>query len=137
MNEIPAGFAGNIVRDFELRFTGNGQAVVSLTVAVTPRRWDAQQWRDGATSYIDVTAWGQLAEHAAELRQGHRVLVQGRWATRLYTPQSGPNAGTEVRRLEVVADELGPSLRWALARPEKAPGKPNLRPVPPETEPPL
>jgi single-strand DNA-binding protein len=139
MHEIHASLAGNLTRDPELRSTANGQAVASLSIAVTPRRYDAntQQWRDGTTSYIDVSAWGQLAENVAKsLRQGDRALVQGRWVTRAFTPQSGPNAGSEVRRLEVVADEIGPGLRWATARPTKVTGRPNLHSMP-DDEPPL
>ena len=40
----------------------------------------------------------------------------GRVETRLYTPTQGANAGQEVRKLEVVVDELGRSLRWAEAQ---------------------
>jgi single-strand DNA-binding protein len=81
--------------------------------------------------------WGQLAENPAEsLRRGHRILVQGRWTTRVHTPRSGPNAGHEIRRLEVIADEIGPSLRWAMAKPEKPNARTNLHSVP-DAEPPL
>jgi hypothetical protein len=43
------------------------------------------------------------------------VLVLGRWVTRIFTPSQGPNEGVEQRRLEVVVDEIGPSLAWATA----------------------
>jgi hypothetical protein len=39
----------------------------------------------------------------------------GRWVTRVYTPAQGPNAGVEQRRLEVVIEEIGPSLAFATA----------------------
>jgi single-strand DNA-binding protein len=122
MNEIQASFAGNLTRDPELRFTNSGQPVASISVAVTPRRYNAttKTYDDGTTSFIDATIWGSQAEHAAEsLAQGDRVVVSGRWVTRTYTPTQGRNAGTEVRKLEVVVDELGTSLRWATASPVK------------------
>ena len=60
--------------------------------------------------------WAEQAEHLAEsLHKGDRVLVIGRWVTRLFTPTQGPNEGVEQRRLEVVVDEIGPSLAWATA----------------------
>jgi single-strand DNA-binding protein len=122
MNEIPASFAGNLTRDPELRFTQNGQPVTSISVAVTPRRYNAttNTYDDGTTSFIDGSVWGSQAENAAaSLKEGDRVVVIGRFVTRTYTPTQGRNAGQEVRKLEVVVDELGTSLRWATAEPVK------------------
>jgi single-stranded DNA-binding protein len=66
-------------------------------------------------------AWGTAAENAAEsLAKGDRVLVAGRIRTDVYTPDTGPNAGNEVRRLRVVTDEVAVSLRHATARPARA-----------------
>jgi single-strand DNA-binding protein len=71
---------------------------------------------DGTTTFVDGQVWGQQAEHLAEsLHKGDRVLVIGRWVTRVFTPSQGPNVGVEQRRLEVVVDEIGPSLAWATA----------------------
>jgi single-strand DNA-binding protein len=122
MNEIPANFAGNLTRDPELRFTQSGQAVASISVAVTPRRYNAETktYEDGTTSYIEASVWGSQAQNVVDsLTQGDRVVVTGRFVTRTYTPEQGRNAGHEVRKLEVVVDELGTSLRWATAKPVK------------------
>ena len=122
MNEIPANFAGNLTRDPELRFTQSGQAVASISVAVTPRRYNAatKTYDDGTTSFIEASVWGNQAQNVADsLSQGDRVIVTGRFVTRTYTPEQGRNAGHEVRKLEVVVDELGTSLRWATAKPTK------------------
>jgi single-strand DNA-binding protein len=122
MNEIPANFAGNLTRDPELRFTQSGQAVASISVAVTPRRYNAETktYEDGTTSYIEASVWGSQAQNVVDsLTQGDRVVVTGRFVTRTYTPEQGRNAGHEVRKLEVVVDELGTSLRWATAEPVK------------------
>src|SRR5215213_229057 len=105
MNEIPAYFTGNLTRDPELRFTQSSQAVASISVAVTPRRYNAETktYDDGETSFIDASVWGSQAENVAEsLKQGDRVVVIGRFVTRTYTPNQGPRAGQEVRKLEVV-----------------------------------
>lgn len=102
---------GNITRDPELRFTPSGQATASFGVAVN-RRWQnrqSQEWEE-ATSFFDVVCWGQLAENAAQsLSKGTRVLVSGRLDQR-----SWETAEREKRsKIEITADEVAPSLRWA------------------------
>lgn len=102
---------GNITRDPELRFTPSGQATATFGVAVN-RRWQNrqnQEWEE-ATSFFDVVCWGQLAENAAQsLSKGTRVLVSGRLDQR-----SWETAEREKRsKIEITADEVAPSLRWA------------------------
>ncbi len=102
---------GNLTRDPELRFTPSGQATAGFGVAVN-RRWQNRQtheWEE-ATSFFDVVCWGQLAENAAQsLTKGARVMVSGRLDQR-----SWETAERERRsKIEIIADELGPSLRWA------------------------
>ena len=104
---------GNLTRDPELRFTPTGQATASFGVAVN-RRWQnrqTQEWEE-ATSFFDVVCWGQLAENAAQsLSKGSRVLVSGRLDQR-----SWETAEHERRsKIEITADEVAPSLRWATA----------------------
>ena len=104
---------GNLTRDPELRFTPTGQATASFGVAVN-RRWQnrqSQEWEE-ATSFFDVVCWGQLAENTAQtLSKGSRVLVSGRLDQR-----SWETAEHEWRsKIEITADEIAPSLRWATA----------------------
>ena len=109
---------GNLTADPELRFTGAGKPVTSVRIAVTPRRYDrdSNRYVDGTTTFVDGQVWGEQAEHLTEsLHKGDRVVVIGRWVTRVFTPTQGPNVGVEQRRLEVVVDEIGPSLAWATA----------------------
>jgi single-strand DNA-binding protein len=122
MNEPTITITGNLTTDPELRYTPTGQAVAVLRIASTPRRRDHNgQWTDGNTTFIDAETWGTPAENAAEsLAKGDRVLIAGRIRTDVYTPDTGPNAGNEVRRLRVVTDEVAVSLRHAVARPERA-----------------
>jgi len=118
LNTIPFTAAGNLTADPELRFTGTGRPVTGLRMAVTPRRFDrdTNSYVDGTTTFVDGQVWSEQAEHLAEsLHKGDRVLVIGRWVTRMFTPTQGPNEGVEQRRLEVVVDEIGPSLAWATA----------------------
>lgn len=105
---------GNITRDPELRFTPGGQAVASFGLAVN-RRWQNRQtneWEE-ATSFFDVTCWGTLGENVSEsLTKGMRVIVTGRLDQRSWETQDGDKRS----KVEVVADEVGPSLRWATSQ---------------------
>ncbi|HXZ83685.1 MAG TPA: single-stranded DNA-binding protein [Acidimicrobiales bacterium] len=105
---------GNVTRDPELRFTPAGQATASFGLAVN-RRWQNRQtseWEE-ATSFFDVVCWREMAENVSEsLVKGARVIVTGRLEQRSWeTPD-----GDKRTKIEVIADELGPSLRWATAQ---------------------
>ncbi len=106
---------GNLTRDPELRFTTGGRGVASFGLAVN-RRWQQNgEWQE-QTSYFNVQAWAQLGENiAASLSKGARVIVSGRLEQRQYETQDGEKRSV----VEVVADEVGPSLRWARAEVER------------------
>jgi single-strand DNA-binding protein len=104
---------GNVTRDPELRFTPSGQAVASFGLAVN-RRWQDRgsgQWQE-QTSFFDVKCWAQMAENVSEsLTRGSRVIVAGRLEQRSWETEQGDKRS----KVEVVADEIAPSLRWATA----------------------
>ena len=108
---------GNITRDPELRYTAGGQAIATFGVAVN-RRWQNRQpqaWEE-STSFFDVVCWGDLGTNVADsLSKGDRVIVSGRLDQRSWETQDGEKRS----KIEVVADEVGPSVRWAVAKPEK------------------
>jgi single-strand DNA-binding protein len=108
---------GNCTRDPEVRFTASGQARVVLGVAVN-RRWQnrqTQEWEED-TSYFDVVCWQQLAENvSASLQKGSRVIVTGRLDQRSWETESGEKRS----KVEIVADEVGPSLRYATVMVER------------------
>lgn len=108
---------GNLTDDPELRYTPNGAAVCKFRVAVNRRfRDEAGQWKDGETSYFTVNCWRTLAENVAEsLTRGTRVVVAGRLQWRSWETQDGEKRTT----VEIEADEVGPSLRWATAKVER------------------
>ena len=110
---------GNLTRDPELRYTPTGQAVASFSVASTPRYMDkaTNEWKDGDTLFLNVSAWRQMAENCAEsLTRGMRVVVTGRLKQRSYETKEG-----EKRTVyEVEADDIGPSLKNASAKVTKA-----------------
>jgi len=102
---------GNLTRDPELRFTPSGQATATFGVAVNRVWTDRQsQERKEATSFFDIVCWGQLAENAAQsLTRGTRVVVSGRLDQRSWENQEGEKRS----KIEITADEVSPSLRWA------------------------
>jgi single-strand DNA-binding protein len=103
-------FAGNLTDQPEVRYTDSGIARTMFRVAVSGRR-------EQEASFFTVVVWRDQAEHAAEsLSKGSRVVVVGRLQQRSWTAEDG----TARSVVEVVAEELGPSLRWATARPERA-----------------
>jgi single-strand DNA-binding protein len=108
---------GNLTDDPELRYTPNGAAVANVRVAVNRRIPDgAGGWKDAETSFFRVNAWRTLAENAAEsLTRGTRVVVTGRLRSRSWENQEGETRSA----VEIEADEIGPSLRWATAKVEK------------------
>jgi single-strand DNA-binding protein len=113
MNGNSVTLVGNVTRDPELRFTASGQATASFGLAVN-RVWNDRQTNEKkeAVSFFDVVCWREMAENASEsLSKGARVVVTGRLEQRSWeTPE-----GEKRSKIEVVADEIGPSLRWATA----------------------
>jgi single-strand DNA-binding protein len=105
---------GNITRDPELRYTPTGAATCQFGLAVN-RRWQNRQtseWEE-ATSFFNVVAWREMAENAGEsLQKGARVIVTGRLEQRSWETPDGEKRSV----VEIVADEIGPSLRWATAQ---------------------
>ena len=110
---------GSLTDDPELRFTPSGAAVAKFRVASTPRTLDraSGEWKDGEPLFLACNIWRDAAEHVAEsLQRGARVIVTGRLRQRSYETREGEKR--TVYELEV--DEIGPSLRYATAKVQKA-----------------
>jgi single-strand DNA-binding protein len=96
---------GNLTEDPEVRYTEGGIARAMFRVAISGRR-------EQEASFFTMIVWRDQAEHAAEsLAKGSRVVVVGRLQQRAWTAEDGSARSA----VEVVAEELGPSLRWATA----------------------
>lgn len=93
---------GNLTRDPELRQTPSGQNVVSFSMALNRSYKDQSgEWQE-ATDYIDVVAWGPLAERIAQyLTKGRRALVQGRLQSRSWEQE-----GQKRSKVEVLASDV-------------------------------
>jgi single-strand DNA-binding protein len=117
--DTPITVVGNLVADPELRFTSAGQPVATFRIASTPRMRDAAsgEWKDGDSLFLTCNVWRQAAENVAEsLQRGMRVIVTGRLKQRNYETKEG-----EKRTVyEVEADDVGPSLRNASAKVNRA-----------------
>ena len=104
---------GNVTRDPELRYTPSGAALASFGVAVN-RRWrdpQSNDWKE-SVSFLDVVCWKEMADNVCEsLSKGTRIVVTGRLEQRSWED----NDGNKKSKVEIVADEVGPSLRWASA----------------------
>ena len=110
---------GNLTADPELRFTPSGAAVANFTVASTPRIYDRQsgEWKDGEALFLRCNIWREAAENVAEsLTRGARVIVTGRLKQRSFETREGEKRTV----MEVEVDEIGPSLRYATAKVNKA-----------------
>lgn len=108
---------GNLTADPTIRFMNDtGDAVVNFTVASTPRVFDSKskQWKDGNPVFMRCTQWREAGQNVSDsLSKGDRVIVVGKLQQREYTDRDG------VKRqvMEVVADEVGASLKYHVARP--------------------
>ncbi len=104
---------GNLTREPEIRYTREGQATAQLGIAVN-RRWQdrtTQEWQE-TTSFFDIVCWRDLAENVAlSLTKGMRVVVTGRLEQRSWETDEGEHRS----KVEITADEIGPSLRFATA----------------------
>jgi len=110
MPDTTTAIVGNLTDDPEVRYTQDGIARAVFRVAVSGRR-------EQEPSFFTVIVWRDQAEHAAEsLAKGSRVVVVGRLQQRTWTAEDGSARSV----VEVVAEELGPSLRWATATTTRA-----------------
>jgi len=113
MADSTVTIVGNVTRDPEIRYTAGGAAKATFGVAVG-RRWQNRQtneWEE-QTSFFNVVCWREMAENVSEsIGKGLRVVVTGRLEQRSRETDNGDKRSV----VEIVADEVGPSLRWATA----------------------
>ncbi|KKQ73659.1 MAG: Single-stranded DNA-binding protein [Berkelbacteria bacterium GW2011_GWB1_38_5] len=125
-----AQVVGNLTRDPEMRYTPNGQAVCSFSVA-TNRRWrDKEGNQQEATEFHNIVAWGKLAEFVSQfMHKGNKIYVEGRLQTRSWEGQDGQKRN----RTEIVMENFIP-LTPKGATTSVAPSKPTIEEFPPSAE---
>ena len=100
---------GNVTRDPELRYTQGGMAVATFGIAWNQKGRDGQEDR---VSFFDVTCWRQLGENVNDsIRKGSRVVVHGRLDQRSWENKEGEKRS----KVEILAEDVAPSLKWATA----------------------
>ena len=109
---------GNTVAPAELRFTPQGIAATSFTVAVNERKKTQDGWTDDGATFYRVTVWRDYAENVAEklAEKGMRVTVAGKVRTRDYERRDGGKGIS----LEVTADEVAISIPRQCRQPQQA-----------------
>jgi len=122
-----ATLIGNLGKDPEVRYTAEGAAVCSVSIATT------NQWKDKATGerreeteWHRVVFYGRLAEIAGEyLRKGRTVFVEGRLKTRKW---QDADTGTDRYATEIIADQMQMLGGRETAKDETAQAAPAARP---------
>lgn len=93
---------GNLTRDPQMRYTPNGTAVTSFSVA-TNRSWISEGKEQEAVDYHNIVVWNKLAETCNNLlAKGRKVYIKGRISNRSWDDSSGQKH----YRTEIVADEV-------------------------------
>lgn len=121
MNGLPeVTVVGTLVADPDFKFLHtSGDPVVNFTVAANSRRFDRErgEWVDGDATFLRCSLFRQAAENVSEsLSKGDRVLVTGVLKQRSWETEQGDKRTV----VELGVAEIGPSLRWATAKPNKA-----------------
>ncbi len=93
---------GNLTRDPELRYTPDGKAVISFSVA-TNRQWTLESGeKKESTDYHDIVFWGKSAEIIGQfVKKGTKILIQGRLQTRSWEKE-----GQKRYKTEIVGDDF-------------------------------
>lgn len=106
---------GNLTADPELRYLTSGTALATFSVACNRRYQKDGEWTED-TSFFDAVAWRDLADNICEsVSKGDRVIVSGRLEQRSWEN----DAGEKRSKVEIVVDDIGPSLRFATAQVER------------------
>lgn len=132
INQISMTIMGNLVSGLEPKRTSGGKTVVNFRVAQTSSTERNGKWEDGATTFIRCVAYGPIAEHMTEsgMGKGTRVVVTGRYVQRDYQTEAGERRSV----YELVADDIGASVRYATVRITKVNGNAQ-RSVPAQQQP--
>ena len=94
---------GNLGRDPEVRYTPDGAAIASISIATTSKYKNKTGEMVEETEWHRVTFFGRLAEIAGEyLKKGRAVYVEGRLKTRKYTDKDG----VEKYATDIIASEM-------------------------------
>ena len=98
---------GNLGKDPEIKVTNGGKTTARLSVAVNRKYTTPQGEEKQYTEWVNVVAWGKLAEAAGnELQKGDYIYAEGRYSTRSYEKNDETRYFTEVVA-NVIARPIG------------------------------
>ena len=112
-NHSHATIIGHAGKDADVRYAASGDAVATVTVAVTRKRKDKE-----TTTWWQVLTFGKPAEWAAEIKKGGIVFASGEPVLEEWTDKDGNKRQT----LKLIASECVNLSR----NPDKAPRKPEM-----------
>lgn len=124
MSDSDGAFIGNVTRDPEIKvFEKEGAkstTIAKFGLAINRRRFnqDTKDWEDQPPTFVDVVCFNGYGENVvASLKKGDRVLVLGELRVRDYEKKDsdGKETGEKGKSVEVIAQEVGVSLKWATA----------------------
>ena len=129
---------GNLTRDPELRYTPNGNAVISFSIA-TNRQWFNKETQEKTeyVDYHDIVFWAKAAEIISQfVSKGSKILVQGRLQTRSWEGKDG----VKRYKTEIVGNDFVLFGKKGDAKPveeptEEVPAEPEDKPMEVEAEP--
>lgn len=111
---------GRLVRDPEVRYMPNGEAVCNFSVATSEKYTDKNGQRQESTEWHNVTMYRKLAEIAGQyLKQGSQVYIEGKIKSRKYTDKNG----VERTAYDIIANEmkmLGGNAQTPAQKPQPA-----------------
>ncbi len=105
MNQITV--TGNVTKDPELRYTANGKAIATFSIATSYGKDDNKQ-----TTYHDIKVFNEMAENVGRsINKGSRVTVVGRLEKKAFDRKDGGKG----LAIDIIADEVALSIRWKAA----------------------
>jgi single-strand DNA-binding protein len=124
---------GNLGKDPEMRYTADGKALTSFSVASSRSYSGSDGERKEETEWFSVVTWQKLAEQCSQfLQKGRKVYVEGRLQTRSWdTPEGEKRYRTEVIAEKVVFLDRGqgmPTDAHDTPLPDERGGGPDLDP---------
>jgi single-strand DNA-binding protein len=103
-NDTLITVVGYVTYEPELKRLNGDNALINITIASTPSRWDKNTggYVDGETMFIRATGWRTLAENIAlTVRKGSLVIAQGRLVAKSYEKNGEKKTNFELDLVEL------------------------------------
>jgi single-strand DNA-binding protein len=126
---------GRLGQDPTVRYTTNGTAVASFSVATTERYKNKAGEKQEVTEWHNIVVFGKQAERCGEfLSKGRKVSIEGSLKTRVYTDKEGVKRKTTEIKATAVTFEDSKGVAKSEGKTETAPSTDAPAPEADETE---